>query len=306
MVGQHYCAAPCRRVIVSLIGLAVVAFATRASAEILLIDDFDSGFDAAKWYVKPFNIDGSTYIDGTQLRVAPYTPPVHDGYLDLVFSTYNPTAITPGDSYFGSQIISQQEFLPTPGRPLRVASRARIIPPPGQEAAPGGIVTSMFLYKLIAPNSRDEVDVEILTKLQPEGPGYLTNSFVADPFSAAGDVEFVVRDPFDPTNFHDYEILWATDSIEWYLDGQLMRRETDSLPTQAMALHFNIWAPLFGGFTRALDPSLQPASTPAENVDIIWQLDSASVQSVPEPSSIVLAVLGSLGVGAFLLRRRCR
>jgi hypothetical protein len=254
-----------------------------AAAQVLLEDTFDAGFNQQTWFVKPFDPDGSTYIDGTQLRVYPYEPPVHDGYLDLIGSTFNPSASHPGDSYYGSQIISVPQFAPTTDKAVKFTTRARFVPPIGQTTVPGGFIGSMFVYHLVTSNTRDEADVEVLTKSQSEGPGFLTNSFVADPFSASGDVQFVSVPSFDLRDFHEYSFIWAVDSITWYLDGQEVRRETDSVPTTSMQLYFNVWAPLFGGFTRALDPALQPASSAAENIDVIWQLDFARVESTAPP-----------------------
>jgi Glycosyl hydrolases family 16 len=252
---------------------------------VLLEDNFDSGFNQQKWFVRAWNPDGSTYIDGTQLRVAPYRPPVHDGYLDLVFSTYNPTALTPGDSFFGSQIVSVQQFAPKPNEAVKFTTRARFVPPAGRPTVPGGIIGSMFVYELVTSTTRDEIDVEVLTKAQPEGPGYLTNVFDREPFSASGDVEFIPISGFDLREFHEYSFIWAVDSISWYIDNRLVRRELQNIPETAadMPLIFNTWAPLFGGFQRALDPTLQPARTAATNIDVIWRLDFARVETVSPP-----------------------
>lgn len=274
-----------------------------AKANVLLEDDFGNGFDSTKWYVEPFDPAGSTYIDGTQLRVAPFTPSVHGGYLDLTFSTYNPTAITPGDSFFGSQIISHQEFSPTSNSSLKFTCRGRIIPPSGWTQAPSGMLTSMFLYRRLASNSRDEIDIEILTKAQPEGPGFLTNSFDNASFSAAGDLEFEAVPGFDFRDFHVYVFVWGTDAIQWFVDGRLVRVETDTVPIENMALYFNTWAPLFGGFSSALDPSLQPATSAAGNIDVIWQLDYVRVESVPEPSTCLAGCVALIEV-VMLARRR--
>lgn len=251
---------------------------TSVEAEILLDDNFTAGFNQQKWFVKAW--DNSTYIDGTQLRVYPYQPLVHDGFLDLIFSAYNPTAGTPGDSFYGSQIISQQEFGPTASQAIRFTSRARFLPPVGQSSVPSGIVGSMFPYKLLTANSRNEIDVEVLTKPQGEGPGFLSNVFVNDPFTVAGDVQFLPDTNYNFRDFHEYSVLWSVDSITWYLDGKVVRREIEMIPTGSLQLYFNVWAPRFGGFARAIDTSLQPATSAGANKDVIWQLDSARVETV--------------------------
>ncbi len=80
-------------------------------------------------------------------------------------------------------------------------------------------------------------------------------------------------------DFHEYEIYWANSCIEWSIDGQLMRRLTDYVPLHDMQLYFNTWAPLYGGFERALDPTLQTADNAGDNIDVIWQLDFARAES---------------------------
>jgi len=210
-------------------------------------------------------------------------PPVHDGFVDLTFSTFNPTAQLPGDSFYGTEIVSrpQFDFAPTADSSIKVSSRARILPPAGQETAPSGIVASMFTYHLNNQNSRDEIDIEILSKPQPEErPGILTNSFDNDPFESAGDVEFVGIEDFDATDFHEYSFVWGTNSIAYLVDGIPYRRETHTIPNVESELRFNTWAPLCC-FTRAWDPALLPASSPEENVDVLWRIDHARVETVP-------------------------
>ena len=252
---------------------------TTAHATVLLEDQFSGEFDTTKWEVKAWNSDGSTYLDGTQLRCFPYEPPVGNGFLDLTFSTYNPTATNKGDSFYGSQIISRQQYGLTSGSTTIFTCRGRILPPAGETEVPSGIVASMFLYNRVTSQTRDEIDVELLTKAQPEGSGFFTNSFVLDNYEQPGKCRFVTVEDYDVSDFHEYTIYWTDQSIEWFIDGQLVRREMDYIPTHDMKLYFNVWAPLYGGFARAKDSSLHPATTPGQNQDTVWQLDRVRVET---------------------------
>jgi endo-1,3-1,4-beta-glycanase ExoK len=109
-----------------------------------------------------------------------------------------------------------------------------------QAARGDGLVSSFFTYtgEEDKPATHHEIDIEILgkdpTKLQ-------TNYFTA----GAGDHEMVIDLGFDASQGqHDYAILWAPDSISWYVDGKLVHSEDGSagpLPTEPGQIMVNLW-----------------------------------------------------------------
>ncbi len=78
-------------------------FAPLASAgQVLLRDDFDgSALDTTKWFVPTG--DG-TFFGRTQIRPPSAPLTVGGGVIRLQLDTWNPSALVPGDSFFGSEI----------------------------------------------------------------------------------------------------------------------------------------------------------------------------------------------------------
>lgn len=104
------------------------------------------------------------------------------------------------------------------------------------KAAKGsGILTSFFIFN---QTPWHEVDLEILgvdtTQLQMN---YFTDG--------VGGHETVLHLGFDASaDFHNYTIVWAVGSIQWYVDGVLIHVETGDrgpLPTVPGKIFANLW-----------------------------------------------------------------
>lgn len=99
-----------------------------------------------------------------------------------------------------------------------------------------GIVSSFFTYT--GPSfgtAWDEIDIEFLgkdtTKVQLN---YYTDG--------VGGHEKLVDLGFDASEaFHDYAFEWRTDSIKWYIDGQLIHTATENLPVTPGKIMMNLW-----------------------------------------------------------------
>ena len=79
--------------------------------------------------------DGATFLGRTQLRVSQTLPlplpPLSNGAVRLPLSTYNPSALVPGDSFYGSEVISNATF--QIGSGLVIEVRARFAAPISRE-----------------------------------------------------------------------------------------------------------------------------------------------------------------------------
>jgi hypothetical protein len=100
-----------------------------------------------------------------------------DGVLRLRVDTFDPTALTPGDSCWGSDIDTRQSF--RVGNGLIFLARSRVVAP-----ITGGIVASLFSYALHG-GLRDEPDWELLTN---EPVGALTKIFNGQGLRVRGDL----------------------------------------------------------------------------------------------------------------------
>lgn len=67
---------------------------------------------------------------------------------------------------------------------------------------------------------------------------------VTNGFAAQGTNGFVVEHlPFRPDGaFHEYRFDWAEDSVDFYVDGQLLHRMTENIPLEGGSIFFNHWS----------------------------------------------------------------
>lgn len=207
-----------------------------------------------------------TFLGRTQLRPPAAPLNVVNGVLRLQLDTYNPTALSPGDSFWGSEIVSRHEY--TPSNRLTFRARARVPQP-----APG-MVAAFFLYRLNQA-TRDEIDFEILTNAPG---GILTNVFRNEGFASPGSPRPESVPGFMASEFNDFELEWSRDRVRWSVNGRLIREETVGVPEGPMSLRFNLWAPS-ADFPSAYSPGLQPAATAAENRQFFYELDFVEVRA---------------------------
>jgi hypothetical protein len=257
-----------------------------AGADVLFEDGFDgSALDPARW----FQPEGEgTFLGRTQLRPPALAIEVSAGAARLELDTYNPSALVPGDSFLGSELVSQPAFSPADGESgISIEVRARLVPP-----LEPGLVASVFLYGLVAPALRDEIDSEILTNEAVAGSErVLTNVFDDEGFSSPGAVAWAEAWGFDPTQWNDYALWWRPDRILWFVNGALVRQELGVVPAGPLRLRLNFWAP-DANFVQAYDASFQPASSAGQNQTFVYEVDGVVVRTLPEPgSTLALAAL---------------
>jgi hypothetical protein len=270
--------------LVLALGLLVSAPAEAAHV-VLLRDDFDgSSLDTSKWFVPTG--DG-TFFGRTQIRPPSVPLTVADGAIRLQLDTHNPSALVPGDSFFGSEIDTLETFAVESG--LSFFARVRFV-----DGVPGGLVSSLFSFVFLpAIPGHDEIDFELLSNdVVGEQERVLTNVFDDADFSQPGDPVFANLPGLDMTEWHVYEIRWTAGRIEWLVDSALVRVETDTVPNEPQNVRLNFWAPdMF--FTAAYDPALQPAAAPENNEIYYYEVDFVEVRRL----TVGLPALGPTATG---------
>jgi beta-glucanase (GH16 family) len=236
-------------------------------AQVLLRDDFDgAALDPGIWGVPT---GAGTFLGRTQIRPPSEPPVVSNGLLHLRLDTFNPTAQTPGDSFWGSEIVTRATF--ERGTGLAFRARVRLV-----EAVAGGMVVSLFSY-VTRGQIRDEIDFEILTNdVVRSQRRILTNVFSDDPFTVAGRPHFVALTDA-PTTFTELEVQWLPDRIRWLVNRVVLREEAAPVPDEPMSIRLNFWA-ADENFADAFDAALQPAARAVDNRTYFYEIDFAEVR----------------------------
>jgi len=283
----------------------VLVCATSGRAEVLLRDDFDgSSLDESLWFVPT---GPGTFFGRTQIRPPSVPLSVTGGVIRLQLDTHNPSAQVPGDSFFGSEIDSLETWSVDDG--LEFEARARLVTP-----LPGGLVGALFSFVFLpAIPGRDEIDFELLSNdLVAAEERVLTNVFEDDDFSQPGAKAFANVAGLDLGAFHVYRVRWLPDRVQWFVDGDLVREELDTVPNDPMNVRLNFWAP-DSFFVEAYDAGLQPVATPEENEVFFYEVDWVEVrrpQAAPVPALVgpgrLLLALALVAAGGLVWTRHSR
>jgi beta-glucanase (GH16 family) len=241
-----------------------------AFTEILLDDDFNLNYvDPAKWHRPTWQFDGDgTYVGRTQFRTTQNSPlpETQSGMVIITVETYNPT----GSDFYGTDLISNRSF--SLDEEIHVTARAKM------DATQRGIVGGIFLYGLNSEDStlHDEIDFELLANIPSQ---VQTNIYDNGPLDA-GDWKLVAFPGGGLiTDYHTYEIIWRPTEISWFIDGELVRRETGDVPRGPVNVHLNMWVP-DTNWSEAFDGGLQPVSLPESNEVYSMSVDSVTIEGV--------------------------
>jgi protein-S-isoprenylcysteine O-methyltransferase Ste14/GAF domain-containing protein len=253
---------------------------------VLLEDGFSGpGLDTSKWSIPT---GPSSFLGITQIRPPTSPMQVSNGSVHLQLDSNNPSALKPGDSFFGSGLYSNQTFAPTANTAISFTATAAL-----QQPVPSGAVASVFLYGLNRDGvSRNEIDFELLTK----GQQVMTNLFTEEGFSSAGNWQYV---PGNLAQTNEFKILWFTNKIQFFINGTMVREVTSNIPTKAMSAYFNLWVPK-SDFQQAYDPALQPASRAQDNKTWFYLVGPVKVESIATPAATPsrLAAVGRTAANA--------
>ena len=226
-----------------------------------LRDDFNApALDTSIWMMPEGE---GTFVGRTQFRPPSRPLQIANGVLRLQLDTYNPTAVTQGDSFWGSEIVTRQTF--QVGGGLRFTARVRV-----PALVPGGIVASVFSYALTGA-VRDEIDFEVLTN---DPTRILTNLFSREGFSSPGRPQFIGG--FTAGVFNDLTVEWRPTSVKWAINGQFVREVTERVPVEPMTIRLNVWAPA-ADFPAAYNALLQPAASAGGNQVFIYEVEFVEI-----------------------------
>lgn len=247
-------------------------------ASTLLYDDFTGNIvSSTNWHIPTWvsPTDG-TFVGQTQFRCTQNSalPAANDSNAIITVESYNPT----GFSFYGTDLISNQLFYLEEGIHITVRAKMNTLTP--------GIVGGIFLYAL-KPGSttlHNEIDFELLTNLPDK---VQTNIYSNEPLGK-GHPEFVSYTSGLITDYHIYEIKWQPNRVSWFIDGNLVRTETNHLPAGPMYFHLNIWVP-DSEWAEAYSPDLKPTSSQSLNQIFSMSVDSVNIVSIaptPKTSSL--------------------
>ena len=261
-------------------------WAASAASQVLINQGFDgSGVDTDVFtFPGP---GGESFFGRTQLNSpglpGPFdAPEVADGTLRLELNTYNPFA--PGSFFLAEEIRTIQTFAPTIDAGFTFETRARFVDDAGNPLAPG-LIGGAFLFGLAPtfpdPFVRDEVDFELLSNV-PQGE-ISTNIFNDQGFSSSGDFDIHAVPGLNLTQFNDFRIESTLEATSFFVNDQLVRRETENIAVdpQDFRLNINAQGP---EFSQAFSPLIQPTAVASENQTFIFEVDSLVItQFDPDP-----------------------
>ncbi|NEP00131.1 MAG: glycoside hydrolase family 16 protein [Symploca sp. SIO2E9] len=282
------------------------------SGQILFREEFSEDFDITNddifeldssfLPIRPELVEGTALegVVGTQLRIDDESgremglPTVIDVVDDdevdtalrLQLDTYNPSASTLGDSFFGTGIKTKDTFNPGNGG-LAVEARVRIIDSEENPLA-RGVIDSVFFFTP-GMSIRDEIDFELLGNFIEDAqndnsePSIFTNVFDDQDLFQRGDFEVIDLgdvpglEGFDLTEFNNFRIEWLEDKVVWKINDIPIREEFETLPDEPMGVFLNTWA---NGFPEAIDDSLIPADNLQSNQTFFYDIGYVQVETL--------------------------
>ena len=179
----------------------------------------------------------------------------------------NPTGVVGNPSFYGTEIIVNQNFSLATGLAFEARVRLR---KQGDGSIQKGLVGSVFSFfdHLSADGATvfDEIDYEFLsndidTALGIGGGHLLTTNVYDDDPPGPGKALDAQAVGVDLTEFNTFRVEWHPTQVAWYVNGNPtpIRVETDVVPDEAQTIRLNFWAPGME-WMRAYDPLLQPVT----------------------------------------------
>ncbi len=180
------------------------------------------------WIEGPFN---PSYLGLTQMRKD--LPITVGGVAKFRLDTWLSDEGGSGLAFSGSEAITQRAFDLTNGG---VAFEGKF----SFNSTQAGMILGFFAFQQfdegVTRNPHDELDFEILTAQLSK---ISTNVFLASENSA----NFPISTPMNGSfaDMHTYRMEWLPGMVRWFVDGQLIRTDTEHIPVNPMQLHINIW-----------------------------------------------------------------
>lgn len=159
---------------------------------------------------------------------------------ELALNTFNPTG--PGLSLYGTHGKTGRTFQPVGAETITYTARVRL-----QTVQPGLVFGNYLLGCPPGPctTDHDEIDIELVTNQLQSGSPYQVqlNRYRAEPFGAGHGGFVPLPVGFDPLATHDWTIRWSLSTIEYLVDGVLLKSETTFVPQRPMHVDLNVWGP---------------------------------------------------------------
>ena len=111
-------------------------------------------------------------------------------------------------------------------------------------ASGDGIISSFFLFKEIPYPQHPwrEIDIEVLGSK----PNEILTNLIVDHKDRVGNTEYHPLNVNLSKGFHTYTIEWTPNSIEWYINGRLIRSANPEIVKdfrgQKLTYRFNLWS----------------------------------------------------------------
>ncbi|MCX6179633.1 MAG: DUF4214 domain-containing protein [Chlorobiales bacterium] len=233
----------------------------------LFSEDFNNPLVSANWNLTVWTLDKNASFNGRTQYNTHSLPTVSNGVLPLVLYTYNPTN-NPNyaPSFYGTEIISHNQYLP--GTSFEIKAHF-------DNSVTAGIVGGFFLYNFRDATHHDEIDFEAISN----HPNQIqTNVYNNEPLGAGHPQSSQLSSAL--TEDHTYRIEWFTNAIRWFVDGQLVREQTDNIPQNKMSLYLDIYAP-GDEWPYALSSALNPVTNSNTNTAYRFDIDSVRISELP-------------------------
>ncbi len=269
-----------------LLTLTALLTNSQTIAATLFFDDFNTPSLAGSvnetiWRLPtgPGTFFGRTQIKPPSFQGQNLRPIVDGGTVTLQLDTYNASG---PDSFWGHEIQTRQTFTPGPTG-ISIQSRMRYV---GGGTPAGGLIGGFFTWALDSNDIRDEIDFELLTN-DLGNEEIFTNVYDGKNFNQLGIGSNVSVPGFDMTGFNTYEIRWFADSVQWLVNGTLIREQLGVQLDRPSEVRINLWVPN-EGFQAAYNPLLFPAFSEEANEEYALEIDFVRVSTVPVPPAMAL------------------
>ncbi|MGE0685063.1 MAG: family 16 glycosylhydrolase [Candidatus Binatia bacterium] len=242
---------------------------------ILFQDDFAANgpLDSTRWDFNHWSqVNNPSYLGLTQMRQS--LPFAENGIARIRLDTW-----LNGNAFSGSEAITNQAFNLNNGG-VAFEGKFRF------DSMQGGMITGFFTFQDfaegVARNPHDEIDFEILTSQLGK---ISTNVFVAAENSANYPISIPMAGMGD---WHTYRMEWLPGMVRWFVDGNLIRTETEHVPVQPQQLHMNLWGVPTDWKQSLGDPQgptvgasdFVPAKSAAENKTYFFDVTSVKIEQL--------------------------
>lgn len=246
-----------------------------SATSILFQDDFATNgpLDATKWDFNHWSaVNNPSFLGLTQMRQE--LPFAENGMARIRLDTW-----LDGKAFSGSEAITNQSFNLNNGG-VAFEGKFRF------ESTQGGMITGFFTFQDFpegdARNPHDEIDYEILTSQLDK---ISTNVFIAAENSANYPISIPMTGLGD---WHTYRMEWLPGMVRWFVDGTLIRTETEHVPVQPQQLHMNLWGVPTNWKESLGDPqgptvgasNFVPAQSAAENKTYFFDVSSVRIEQL--------------------------